>query len=133
MCPRYILSDNGMEFKNHLLDQVLQQLAIDCIFSTPYHPQSNGKLYVFHKYLKSTLKNLCKKDPSKWDKYINQVLTSYIVTPNLATADTTIFSSLWKRPQFPLHQFSGTDAMIPGRSRIWITKLGSTPSSPSYC
>ena len=32
MCPRYILSDNGTEFKNHLLDQVLQQLGIDNIF-----------------------------------------------------------------------------------------------------
>ena len=34
MCPRYILSYNGMEFKNHLMDQVLQQLGIDHIFST---------------------------------------------------------------------------------------------------
>ena len=41
MCPRYILSDNNTEFKNHLMDQVLQQLGTDCIFSTPYHPQSN--------------------------------------------------------------------------------------------
>ena len=24
MCPRYILSDNGIEFKNTLMDQVLQ-------------------------------------------------------------------------------------------------------------
>ena len=42
MCPRYILSDNGTEFKNSLMDQVLQQLGIDRIFSAPYHPQSNG-------------------------------------------------------------------------------------------
>ena len=64
MCPRYILSDNGTEFKNHLLDQVLKQLGIERIFSTPYHPQSNGKLDVFHEYLKSTLKMLCEKDSS---------------------------------------------------------------------
>ena len=43
MCPHYILSDNGMEFKNHLMDQVLQELGIDCIFYAPYHPHSNGK------------------------------------------------------------------------------------------
>ena len=49
MCPWYILSDNGTEFKNSLMDQALQQLSIDRIFSTPYHPQSNGKLEVFHK------------------------------------------------------------------------------------
>ena len=46
LCPRYILSDNGTEFKNHLMDKVLQQLGIECIFSTPYHPQSKGKLEV---------------------------------------------------------------------------------------
>ena len=77
MCPRYILSDNGTELKNQLMDQVLQQLGIDCILSAPHHPQSNGKLEVFHKYLKPTPKTLCEKDPTKWDKYINQVLTSY--------------------------------------------------------
>ena len=29
MCPQYILLDNGTEFKNNLMDQVLQQLGID--------------------------------------------------------------------------------------------------------
>ena len=61
MCPGYILSDNGTEFKNSLMDQVLQQLGIDRIFSAPYLPQSNGKLEVFHKYLKPTLKSCVKK------------------------------------------------------------------------
>ena len=98
MCPRYILSDNGTEFKNSLMDQVLQQLGIDRIFSAPYHLQSNGKLEVFHKYLKPMLKKLCKKDPANWDKYLNQVLTSYRITPNLATAESPFFSSLWQGP-----------------------------------
>ena len=61
MCPRYILSNNGREFKNHLMDQVLQQLGIDHIFSAPYHPQSNGKLEVFHKYLKPASRNCVKR------------------------------------------------------------------------
>ena len=51
MCPRYILSNNGTEFKNQLMDKVLQQFRVEQIFSTPYQPQSNGKLEVFHKYL----------------------------------------------------------------------------------
>ena len=91
MCPQYILSDNGTEFKNSLMDQVLQQLGIDRIFSSPYHPQSNGKLEVFHKYLKPTLKKLCEKDPTNWDKYLNQVLASYRITPNLATVESPLF------------------------------------------
>ena len=38
-------------------------------------------------YLKPTLKKLCEKDPGNWDKYLNQVLASYRITPNLATAE----------------------------------------------
>ena len=72
MCPQYIQSDDGTDFKNSLTSQVLQQLGIDRIFSAPHHPQSNGKLEVFHKYLKPTLNKLCEKDPVNWDKYLNQ-------------------------------------------------------------
>ena len=104
MCPLYILSFNGMEFRNNLMDQVLQQLGIDRIFSAPYHPQSNGKLEVFHKYLKPTLKKFYERDPTNWDKYLNQVLASYRKTPNLAMAETPFFLVYCRDPNFPLHQ-----------------------------
>ena len=59
MCPMYILSDSGTEFKNNLVVHILKQLGIERIFSEPYHLQSNGKLEVFHKYLKAIPKKLC--------------------------------------------------------------------------
>ena len=104
MCPRYILSDNGTEFKNQLMNQILQQIGIDGIFSTPHHPQSNRKTEVLHKYLKPALKKLCEKDPTKWDKYLNQVLASYRVAPNLATAETPFLLVYGRDPNLPLHQ-----------------------------
>ena len=72
--------------------------------AAPYHPQSNGKLEVFHKYLKSTLKRLCEKDPFNWDKYINQVLASHRVTSNLATAEAPFFLVYGRDPNLALHQ-----------------------------
>ena len=59
---------------------------------------------VFHKYLKPTLKKLCEKNTSNWDKYINQVLASYRVTPNIATVETPFFLVYGKDPNLPLHQ-----------------------------
>ena len=53
ICPRYILSDNGTEFKNNLMHQVLKQLGIEWIFSAPYHPQSNGISGSFPQILKT--------------------------------------------------------------------------------
>ena len=91
MCPRYILSDNGTEFKNNLMDQVLQQLGLTEYLWPHTILKVMGKLEVFHKYLKPTLKKLCEKDPANWDKYINQVLASYRITPNLATAESLFF------------------------------------------
>ena len=131
ICPRYMLSDNGTELKNHLIDQVFQQLGIDCIFSAAYHPQSNRKLEVFHKYLKPTLKKLCEKDPANWDKYINQVLASYRVTPNHSR--NTIFSCLWQRAKPTITSTSGTNAVIPRQSRIWTIQSRSTLITLSHC
>ena len=124
MCPRYILSDNGTDFKNNLMDHFLKQLGIERIFLVPYHPQSNSKLDVFHKYLKPTLKKLCEKDPSNWDKYINQVLASYRVTPNLATVEM---------PFLLAYGSNGTCATILERSRFWNAELGSTQNCISHC
>ena len=64
MCPRYILPDNGTEFKNNIMNQVLKQLGIEWIFSAPYHPQSNGKLEVFSQILKTNLEETFKFMPA---------------------------------------------------------------------
>ena len=104
MCPYIILSNNGTEFKNQSVDNVLQQLGIDCIFSTPYHLQSNRKLEVFHKCLQLTCKKLWENYPDNWDKYINQVLASYHVTPHWATTETSFFVVYRRDLNPPLHQ-----------------------------
>ena len=86
------------------MDNVLQKLGIDHIFYDLYHPQNNRKLEDFHRYLKATLTKLCVKDPDNWDKYINQVLASYCVTPHLATTETPFFLFYHKDPYLPLYQ-----------------------------
>ena len=50
------------------------------------------------------LRKLFKKDPSNWDKYLNKVLTSYRVTPSIATAETPFVLVYGRDPNLPLHQ-----------------------------
>ena len=54
--------------------------------------------------MKPTLKQLCEKDPTNWDKYLNQVVTSYRITQNLATAELPFFLVHGRDPNLPLHQ-----------------------------
>ena len=50
------------------------------------------------------LQKLCENDPDNWDKYVNQVLASYDVTPHLATAEIPFFLVYRRDPNLPLHQ-----------------------------
>ena len=45
-----------------------------------------------------------KRTPTNWDKYLNQVLASYRITPNLATAESPFFLVYGRDPNLPLHQ-----------------------------
>ena len=63
---------------------------------------ANWKYFI--NILKPTLKKLCEKDPANWDKYLNQVLASYRITPNLATAESPFFLVYGRDPNLPLHQ-----------------------------
>ena len=51
-----ILSDNRTEFKYQLFTDVATQLGVECeVYSTPYHPQSNGRIERFHHFLKACM------------------------------------------------------------------------------
>ena len=104
LCPRFILSDNGMEFKNQIFDRVTKDLGIERIFSAPYHLQSNGKLETFHKFLKPTLKKMCAEDQDNWDDYVEQVLGTYRGVPNLTTGESPFFLVYRRDGNQPLHQ-----------------------------
>ena len=104
MCPWFILSDNGTEFKNQIFDRVTRDLGIERIFSASYHPQSNGKLETFHKFLKPTLKKMCAEDQDNWDNYVEQVLGTYRGVPNLTTGESPFFLVYRRDGNQPVHQ-----------------------------
>jgi len=42
--PRALLSDNGIQFYNKLLELLLKQYGVLHKIATPYHPQISGKI-----------------------------------------------------------------------------------------
>ena len=101
----------------------LKQLGIDHILFAPYHPQSNGKLEVFHKCMETALKKLGGKDPTNWDKYVNQVLASYWVILNLAIAEMPFFLVYGWHQTLPLHQLLEPMQCFLGNPESWNLNL----------
>ena len=120
MCPQFILSDNGTEFKNQIFDKVMEDLGIERIFSAPYHPQSNGKLETFHKFLKPTLKKMCADDQDNWDDYVEQVLGTYRGVPNLPTGESPFFLVYGRDGKLTSASTTSTTHPIPRQSRFRI-------------
>ena len=74
---RKILSDNGMEFKNKMFEEVVKKLGCEVrAYSPPYRPQSNGKIDYFYKFLKACMgKHI--NTHLEWDESIPMVIAAY--------------------------------------------------------
>ncbi|GFS08421.1 Gypsy retrotransposon integrase-like protein 1, partial [Elysia marginata] len=65
--PKEIQSDRGQQFMSKLLQEFNSLSSIKHIFSTPYHPQTNGVVERFHSTLKNMLRKLADQSPSDWN------------------------------------------------------------------
>ena len=72
--PQVIITDNGKEFKNNILQKSFEQLGINHRFVPPYNPQSNGYIERQHKSINIALRAL--KDKMNWASYLPLITTS---------------------------------------------------------
>ena len=63
-----ILSDNGTEFKNKVLNEVCDQSGAKRLFANPFHTQGNTKVEKVHNFLKMTLTVFLDKSNPKWNE-----------------------------------------------------------------
>ena len=89
----------GWNSRIGLMDQVLQQLGIDRIFSAPYHPQSSGK-QIFETYTEETLQ----KGPHQLGQIPEPGTSQLQDYTQSSDSRITIFLVYGRDPNLPLHQ-----------------------------
>ena len=75
--PRQILCDNGREFKNQLLDELLNRLNVDRAFTTSYSPATNGATERLHRTINSMLAKVVAQDQRDWCERLPAVMAAY--------------------------------------------------------
>ena len=90
--PREIICDNGAAFIARTLQAVLQQDGVKCFHSTPYHPQTNGKVERFNGQLKAIINSMARDAPvgTPWEALLQHALLKYRTTP-LVSGHTPYF------------------------------------------
>ncbi|GET57624.1 putative integrase core domain protein [Rhizophagus irregularis DAOM 181602=DAOM 197198] len=90
-CPAKILSDQGTHFRNQIIEKLMEKFQIKHLFSTPYHPQTNGLVERFNRTLSESLAKLSTDHIDNWDNYIAPILFAYRTTKHSTTKIAPFF------------------------------------------
>ena len=111
--PRVILSDNGLEFKNKVIEGICDMYGIKQSFITPYHPASNGLVERMNRSILEVLRHVTPPLQDSWEDWLPQVA---------ATINGSINSSVGKTPHYIIY---GCDKLLP-------YEVLSQPQEPVY-
>ena len=75
--PEEILTDQGANFMSQLLKEVYKFLRIKPIWTSPYHPQTDGLVERFNQTLKAMMWKMTMSKGRSWDKVLPYVLFAY--------------------------------------------------------
>ena len=85
-----VLTDNGTEFKNKLINEVCEKLGVKHkIYLPPYRPQSNGRIEFFHYFLKACMIHITPQ--IEWDDVIPLACVAYNFLPNEHSKESPFF------------------------------------------
>lgn len=100
--PDQLMSDQGSEFRNRVLQSINELLQIHQSHSSPYHPAGNGQAEVFNKTLASVLKKIVKERVADWDLYLPICLLAYRTMMHEVIGMSPFVAVFKEQPRFPL-------------------------------
>ena len=82
-CSKFILQDNGTQFKNEQLMSIFDSSDITCIYSNLYHPNSNSRIENVHHFLKHTIAKFTYGNQLEWDDVLPLATYCYNISPSV--------------------------------------------------
>ena len=92
-----MLTDNGSEFISKIFKKVLLELGTEQIFSSPHHPQGNGRIENFHRFLKACISKMVNQD-MEWDDVTDLATASYNFMPNTQSKESAHYLMFGRDP-----------------------------------
>ena len=75
--PKRVLSDNGKQFTSRLFQHTCRLLGAKNVFTTAYHPQSNGQVERYNRTILNALRHYTADHPKTWDQFTDVVTYAY--------------------------------------------------------
>ncbi|CAF1586276.1 unnamed protein product [Didymodactylos carnosus] len=99
--PGKIITDQGQHFNNELIAAMSALIGSKHVFSTPYHPQTNGQTERFNATFAAQLSKYCDEDKSNWDLYLPFIVHAYNYGQHRSTSFTPYQLAFARMPRNP--------------------------------
>ncbi|CAF4557122.1 unnamed protein product [Didymodactylos carnosus] len=99
--PITILSDQGSHFRNKLIQALESKIGINHIFSSVYHPQSNGLVERFNATFVPQLAKLQDRQKNNWDEFLDAIVFSYNTGKHHTTSYSPFELQFGRKPRLP--------------------------------
>ena len=97
-CPQEIVSDQGREFCNKLVDALEDLTDFKHKITSAYHPQSNRLDERFNETLKYQLQKLVNEHQDDWDELVDNILFAYRSSRHDSTKSSPFLLLISRRP-----------------------------------
>ena len=113
---RFILTDNGTEFKNGTVNNVLIRLNTEHKFTMVYFPRGNSRLENSHALLKRSISKYIDLLDVEWDRCLNLATYAFNISPSSDNCSSPYYIVYGKEPidaelkeLEELHRYTGTN------------------------
>ena len=123
--PWHLLSDQGTEFCNAVLNKMCIYLNIKKLRTLPYHLQMNGAVECVHQTLERMIAKLDNRRCRKWPEHLASITHAYNSTRSQITGYSLYFLMMGHRPRFPIDLLFPTTQTLPGTKGVneYVTAL----------
>ena len=126
--PTCILTDNGTHFTAQVMNNVFQRLGMTHLYSTTYHPQTNGQIERFNATMDGKIATLCNERRTDWDEALQFVTFNYNTSIHATTKQTPFEMMHGRQAVLPFDQQQALISITPDpehgkRLRNYLEKL----------
>ena len=99
--PRGIVTDQGLEFNNRIMNEVGRKFEIEHIRTTPYNPKANGQCERANRTIIGYMQALTQDQPDDWAEWLEVVQLAYNSNIHSSTEYTPFFAVYGREMELP--------------------------------
>ena len=101
--PCRLMSNQAQAFVGKVIGKLCQQLQVEKVRTSPYHPQSNGQVERVHQTLMRMIGKLDTSEKKHWPEHIASICHAYNATRSQVTGYSPYFLMFGHRPRIPIN------------------------------